>query len=458
MRQVAKLFFSSLEKINDSCPPLCQYPFARREEVADKADAALGRMANMTVGIRHDDLRRRNRAMVIGAVRRAGQPSRTEIAATTALSPSTISAITADLIAEGILVESRSGDTTAARRGRPQVAVRLSPAAATIVTMVLSMNQLSASLIDYAGETVAEERRKLPTLDLSREALVSEVVGILRDLIGRMPQGRRPILRIVFAIQGITDSGERKLLWSPITPHADIDFASILEKEFGIPVTVENDCNMIAVGLRWRNPERYARDFIAVLLSHGIGMGMVLRGELFTGTQSSGGEFGHMIHRPDGALCRCGRRGCIEAYAGNYAIWRSARGLPETEAVARDVTDDDIRALAEVARRQPGPEREAFRVAGEAIGFGLGSLFALIDPAPVAIVGHGATAFDLMEKPMLDAIARTAGGVHSGAISFDTEPDEMPLIREGCAMRALTFIDQEVFSPSQAPAAGRNLA
>lgn len=411
----------------------------------------------MTVGIRHDDLRRRNRAMVISAVRRAGQPSRTDIAATTALSPSTISAITADLISEGILVESRAGDAPAARRGRPQVAVRLNAKAATILTVVLSMNQLSAALIDYAGETIAEERRKLPTLELSREALVDETVGIVRRLIGATPD-RQPIMRIVLAVQGITDSNERKLLWSPITPHADIDFSAILEKEFGIPVTVENDCNMIAVGLRWRNPERYARDFIAVLLSHGIGMGMVLRGELFTGTQSSGGEFGHMVHRPDGALCRCGRRGCIEAYAGNYAIWRNAKGLPETEAVARDVTDEDIRALADIARSRPGPEREAFRIAGEAIGFGLGNLFALIDPAPVAIVGHGANAFDLIEKPMLDAIARTAGGVHSGAISFDTEPDEIPLIREGCAMRALTFIDQEVFSPAQTAAPGRIVA
>ena len=411
----------------------------------------------MTVGIRHDDLRRRNRAMVISAVRRAGQPSRTDIAATTALSPSTISAITADLISEGILVESRAGDAPAARRGRPQVAVRLNAKAATILTVVLSMNQLSAALIDYAGETIAEERRKLPTLELSREALVDETVGIVRRLIGAAPEGQ-PVMRIVLAVQGITDSSERELLWSPITPHSDIDFSAILEKEFEIPVTVENDCNMIAVGLRWRNPERYARDFIAVLLSHGIGMGMVLRGELFTGTQSSGGEFGHMIHRPDGALCRCGRRGCIEAYAGNYAIWRNAKGLPETEAVARDVTDEDIRALADVARSRPGPEREAFRIAGEAIGFGLGNLFALIDPAPVAIVGHGANAFDLMEKPMLDAIARTAAGVHSGAISFDTEPDEMPLIREGCAMRALTFIDQEVFSPAQTAAPGKIVA
>ena len=210
----------------------------------------------------------------------------------------------------------------------------------------------------------------------------------------------------------------------------------MLEGEFGIPATVENDCNMMAVALRWRNPERYRDDFIAILLSHGIGMGLVLKGELFTGTQSSGGEFGHMIHRPDGALCRCGRRGCVEAYAGNYAIWRSASGASENEAPVADIERcRHARARRRTRATDDGPEREAYRKAGEALGFGLGSLFALIDPAPVAMVGVGAAAFDLIEPSLREAIAQTAGGLHSKAISFDTEPDEMPLIRSAARCR-----------------------
>ena len=105
----------------------------------------------MTVGIRHDDLRRRNRAMVIAAVRSAGQPSRTEIAGTTALSHSTISAISSDLIGEGVLAEAKSGEGGPLKRGRPQVAISLNPAAASVVAIVLSLNSLAAALIDYSG-------------------------------------------------------------------------------------------------------------------------------------------------------------------------------------------------------------------------------------------------------------------------------------------------------------------
>ncbi|CCV04962.1 Xyl repressor [Mesorhizobium metallidurans STM 2683] len=401
----------------------------------------------MSVGIRHDDLRRRNRAMVISAVRRAGQPSRTEIAATTGLSHSTISAISSDLIGEGILSESKAGEAVSLKRGRPQVGLALNPEAAAVLTVVLSLNFLSVAVIDYAGQVIAEEQRRLDTLTMPRDELIGECTAIVRRRLEDPDLDVQSIARIALAIQGITDSHARAMLWSPITPQTNIAFADILEAEFGIPATMENDCNMMAVALRWRDPNRYRDDFIAILLSHGIGMGLVLKGELFTGTHSSGGEFGHMIHRPGGALCRCGRRGCVEAYAGNYAIWRNARQMGEDAEPVADVSDADMRALAVRAREADGPEREAYRKAGEALGFGLGSLFALIDPAPVAMVGVSAGAFDLIEPALREAIAQTAGGQHSGSISFDTEPNELPLIREGCAMRALSFVDQEIFAP-----------
>ncbi|MCF6127815.1 MULTISPECIES: ROK family protein [Mesorhizobium] len=415
----------------------------------------------MSVGIRHDDLRRRNRAMVIAAVRRAGQPSRTEIAATTSLSHSTISAISSDLIVEGILTESKPSEAGSLKRGRPQVGLSLNPEAAAVMTVVLSLNFLSVAVIDYAGQVISEEQRRLDTLTMSRESLIGECTAIVRRRLADPDLDVRSIARIALAIQGITDTRARAMLWSPITPHTDIAFADIFEDEFGIPAIMENDCNMMAVALRWRDPDRYRDDFIAILLSHGIGMGLVLKGELFTGTHSSGGEFGHMIHRPNGALCRCGRRGCVEAYAGNYAIWRNARQMGEDAEPVADVSDADMRALAAAAREGDGPEREAYRKAGEALGYGLGSLFALIDPAPVAMVGVSAAAFDLIEPALRQAIAQTAGGQHSKSISFDTEPNELPLIREGCAMRALIFVDQEIFAPgvqARSGFGGKNVA
>lgn len=399
----------------------------------------------MAAAMRHDDLRRRNRSLVIGAVRRAGQLSRTALAADTGLSHSTISAISADLIGEGILRETDGGAEGGARRGRPQVGIEIAPGPASIVAAVLSLNSISGAVMDYSGSVVVHQRKRIPTLTLGREELCRAVLGFLDDLVAHSGSART-LRRIVLATQGTTDASGRTLLWSPITPHSELPFAELIHARFKVPVTVQNDCNMMAEALRWRDPERYRSDFIAVLISNGIGMGLVSKGALFVGTRSSGLEFGHMTHRPGGALCRCGRRGCIEAYAGNYAIWRNANRLPEDTPPIADVDETQMERIAERARASDGPEREAFARAGEAIGYGLGSLFSLIDPAPVAFIGWGARHIDLIAPAMESALAATAGGQHGAGLVFEAIPEEIPVIEKGCAMLALTWIDREIFA------------
>ncbi|MCO5064773.1 MAG: ROK family protein [Rhizobiaceae bacterium] len=401
----------------------------------------------MSVAIRHDDLRRRNRSLLIGAIRRAGSLSRTALATSTGLSHSTISAISADLIAEGILRESNGSADNGSRRGRPQVGIEIAPEAASVVAAVLSLNSISGAVIDYAGNIVVQESRRIPTLTAGRDELCTSILEFIFSLLDR--SGRSASLkRIVLATQGTTDAEGRTLVWSPITPHSDLPFAALIHDRFKVPVTVQNDCNMMAEALRWLDPTRYRNDFIALLISNGIGMGLMSKGGLFVGTRSSASEFGHMNHRPGGALCRCGRNGCIEAYAGNYAIWRRAHGLPEDTPPVADVDDAEMEAIAERARRADGPERQAFAQAGEAIGYGLGSLFALIDPAPVAFIGWGARHFDLLEPSMKQALAQTAGGQHNTAPTYETIAQEVPIIEKGCAMLALTWIDREVYATS----------
>ena len=312
----------------------------------------------MPVGFRHDDLRRRNRAILVSTIRRAGQLSRTDLAGLTKLSHSTISAISADLIAEGVLGERPSSETAAARRGRPQVALGLTPSAASALIMVLSLDRISAALVDYSGSIIEESAMRLPTQTASPDDLTGRLLAMARGMAATAGQSARgPVARAVLAIQGITDALGRTMLWSPITPGADIPFAALLEEALGVPATLENDCNMIALALRRKRPERYRRDFIALLLSHGIGMGMVLKGELFTGTHSSGGEFGHMV----GQAGRCSmplrparlhRSLCRQLC--DLAQWPSAcrRRMPIAE-----IGEAEMTALAGRARAADGPER-----------------------------------------------------------------------------------------------------
>jgi predicted NBD/HSP70 family sugar kinase len=246
------------------------------------------------------------------------------------------------------------------------------------------------------------------------------------------------------AVQGRTDSQGCDLLWSPIAAGRNVHLSNYLNSEFGCPVTVENDCSMIAVALRWLQPERYGRDCLAVLLSHGIGMGLYLNGKLFAGRSSSAAEFGHMLYKHNGALCRCGSRGCIEAYAGDYAIWRSAHGLPEDALPPVDLSGLDMRTLAKKARAGDGPERRAFHEAAEAIGTGLASLFALTDPVPIAFVGSGTAAFDIAEPTIRACIESSNAGGFETNFDFELFESELPLIRKGATTTALLFVDEKL--------------
>lgn len=399
---------------------------------------------------RPDDVRRQNRRLVLATLRRHGLLSRTDIVAQTGLSPSTVSAITTALIAEGIIAESRDGDIIANRRGRPQVALTLNPAVATVATVELALNLVHAVLFDYKGQMIAEEFHRVSTLDAKSDDLIHSICLMLDNLLESRPPNAGRLMHISMGVQGVTDAARATMLWSPITPDSNISFGDALSKRYGVAVAVANDCNMIAEALRWIDPEHYAEDFAAILLSHGIGMGLYLKGKPFLGAHSSAAEFGHMLHVTNGALCRCGRHGCIEAYASDYAILRRTSGQDEKDQPAQDVDTATYNEIANRARTRDGEERAAFRKAGQAIGSGLRSLYSLIDPIPVALVGSGAAVFDLIEDELRDVVSGTSGWGAAQELNIRCYPDEHPLILQGCMMTSLLHLDTQVFAPGDA--------
>jgi predicted NBD/HSP70 family sugar kinase len=118
-------------------------------------------------------------------------------------------------------------------------------------------------------------------------------------------------------------------------------------------------------------------------------MGLFLRGQIVNGTQSSGTEFGHMMYKAGGALCRCGARGCIEANAGDYAIMRRYRQQP-FDGAGQPRDRRRPRPRRQAAREGDPLARETFAAAGRALGSGLAGIYALVDPFRVAFAGHGA--------------------------------------------------------------------
>ena len=164
-------------------------------------------------------------------------------------------------------------------------------------------------------------------------------------------------------------------------------------------------------------------------------------------------EFGHMNHAPNGALCRCGMRGCIEAYAADYGVLRSAYSVPDTTPPAARVPEPEYEELIRRARHGDRNAGHAFNLAGRALGYGIARLLALFDPSHVIIVGPGARALDLM-RPEIDAalaasfVCRVNGMPEVRALRDESEP-----IFVGLMMQTLIELDRTEFAPLPAAAA-----
>lgn len=409
-------------------------------------------MANITTS---DELRLFNRTRILASLRIDGRQSRTCLRDSTGLSASTVSQVTADLIHDGVIERMApepqvdGEEAVSNRRGRPQVMLQLNARAAATAVVTLLLNELEVTLYDYCGESVQRSTKRLKTTGMTLATLKKHLYGLLDDALAAGELGESSLHHIALVCQGTVTRDSSGLVWSPITRLKNIDLRGILQERYNVAVTVANDCNMIARAIY---DERLAQangreddHFAVILSSYGIGLGYFHQGDILTGSYSSGTEFGHMLFEPNGALCRCGRRGCIEAYASDYAIWRRARGLPADSEPSDHVPEDEFKQLIETARRKAGPERKAFEVAGAAIGQGLSNLFAIFDPFPAMLIGVTPEAFELMKSVLFTNLQHYRIEDGEGSISVYDQTTERQLILKGACSQSLSYIDEQIF-------------
>ncbi|MEP1206473.1 MAG: ROK family transcriptional regulator [Rhizobiaceae bacterium] len=399
--------------------------------------------------VRSDDMRQHNRAQILSTIRRHQGVSRTEISAQTKLSAATVSAITSDLLEEGVLSriepeDSASHDKASSGRGRPKVSLGINSNAAMVCAVYFQLNFVSASMFDYAGNLCSVYTIEISNKDITSQQIRRAVISSIQGALDRAKSDKQVLRHIELGFQGVTDVSGNSILWTPICAEQNIPIKSWLESHFGVSAHIANDCDLIAQALNWRDPVKYGENFATVLLAHGVGMGLFLRGGIINGTRSSAVEFGHMSYTPGGALCRCGNLGCIEAYAGDYAICRRAKGQDQNVSPSGVMDLPDLAEVLNAANRGDADALAAIREAGSAIGTGLASLFAIVDQFPIVLVGRGATLIEFMEPAIREALETAPGDSHLRDVEIDCFADERPLVREGCAVRALMALDKQV--------------
>ncbi|MFA6028627.1 MAG: ROK family protein [Elusimicrobiota bacterium] len=210
---------------------------------------------------------------------------------------------------------------------------------------------------------------------------------------------------------GDLDAARGRLRFAPnLRDFEGYPLRDALARALGRPCVVENDANMAAWGAYVVELGRRHPDVLALTMGTGIGGGIVLGGRLHSGATGTAGEFGHMTVVPGGALCSCGARGCLEAYAGRRAVARQARELlaanPRRRSPLRVLARRlDPRDVSEAARFGDPLAREVWRAVGLALGRGIANLVLAFNPDAVVLTG-GVSRAGALFMPALEAELR----------------------------------------------------
>jgi glucokinase-like ROK family protein len=379
-----------------------------------------------------------NRSTILNLIKAGGAISRTAIVRQAGLSPATVSEITADLIAEGLVYEKAAGNSTG---GRPPILLALNRDAAFVVGLKLAEKHISAALTNI--EATVLHTLTLPALEIATvERAVAAMAGSVEQVIAQSSISRQRVTGVGVGLAGVIDAERGVCRYSPILDWRDVPLKKLLEEQIGIPVHIDNDVNTLTMAEKWFGAGQGLDDFLVVTVGRGVGLGIVVNGQFYRGTRGGGGEFGHTVMDPDGPRCNCGKRGCLEAYVADPALLRQAR-----EAALQGKLDGvkpgelDVERVAELAGAGNEVLREIFAQAGGVLGRGVANLINIFNPARIIISGEGVRAGDLLFEPLRETVAQYA---FDGLVE-DTEIVVQEWGDEAWAWGAASLILQDIF-------------
>lgn len=229
---------------------------------------------------------------------------------------------------------------------------------------------------------------------LGRDRVVNDMCAAIQQVAGKHRDSGK-LLGIGIGVPGIIDMKTGMVHESPNLPDwADYPARDEIERRLGTRVILENDANAAAFGEKWLGAARDFEDMAMLTLGTGVGGGLVLGGRVWHGMTGMAGEFGHTTVEPNGALCGCGNRGCLEAYASATAVVRMAReaiAAGTATALARAANSDpefSAKVVYDLAIHGDEKAHEIFHQVGRAIGIVLSDLVNSLN-LPIYVIGGG---------------------------------------------------------------------
>lgn len=277
-----------------------------------------------------------------------------------------------------------------------------------VLAIDIGGTKLAAGVVDTNGRLLARE--EVPTRATEGlEPVLDRIVGLGRSLLSRPEVAGVPVHRIGVGCAGPVDLKAGLVFKPPNLPGwIRVPLTERLQHALGLPTILENDANAAALGEFRYGAGRGARSIVYMTVSTGIGGGIILDGKVWHGVKDAAGEIGHITVCPDGPLCGCGNRGCLEAMASGPSI---ARRALETASAGRSSALTRLAHVtsADVVRLAQEGDAVASQVWAESVkylGIGVAAVITFLAPERVVIGGGVTKAGDFLFQPLRDEIRR----------------------------------------------------
>ncbi|MDW6022588.1 ROK family transcriptional regulator [Mesorhizobium sp. BAC0120] len=330
---------------------------------------------------------------IVRVLSERGALSGTQIAKILGLAKSTVSMTLAELRKAGMVVD---GAAPVANRssgaGRPATAVMLNPEAGTVVGLLIGLEHIQLIVADVSHAVLADKKVELE-VDFSPDAAMAIVQRLVREAYEELGISTDTMLGVGVAIGGPVNPTNGRLMRAGAIPTWEgVDVYSLFEAALERPIYADNVSKCWAIAEMMWGAAHGIEDFVYMLVDLGVAGAIVSRGHLIDGVAGAAGEFGHMTIDPQGDLCRCGNRGCLELYAGFKAATTMA-----SKRFGRPMGIMDVIALA---RKGDVGCRRLIEDTAEMAGRGLAMVGAAVNPGLILIGGRLAMAGSMFFDPL----------------------------------------------------------
>ncbi|MDD5368504.1 MAG: ROK family transcriptional regulator [Anaerolineaceae bacterium] len=360
-----------------------------------------------------------NRSHILNIIKTYGPISRIEIAHITGLSGATVTGITAILLAEHLIMEKSAGVSSGGRR---PIMLTIDPKGGYVIGIKVTEDHLAGALTDLNASV--QVRENLPVNGTTIEEVISRIVELVANLINEGNILKKQLMGVGIGLAGVVDSANGVLRQSPYFGWQDVPLRAMLQTQLHIPVSIDNDVNTLTLSEKLFGAGQKIDNFLTITIGRGVGLGIVIQGELYRGKSGGAGELGHTVVNPDGPLCDCGRHGCLESYASDKAMLRAVHALYVRGDLSSDVIfPEEMISLADSGNRAVQGILER---AGTILGMQVANLINLYDPELVIISGEGVRNGNWLFQPMREAVACyvMSGVARDTEIRIDTWGDD----------------------------------